>query len=52
MPVPNVPLPLQDEYDIHTLWGLFTRSPFGIRLDDSLDASRFVVPNREAANGS
>jgi len=49
---PNVSIPLQDKYDTHTLWDLFTRSPFGIKLSDGLEASHFALQNRGAANVS
>jgi len=49
---PKAVAPLQDTYDTHTLWDLFTRSPLGIKLSDGLDASHFALSNREGANTS
>jgi len=44
---PQTSAPLQDKYDTHTLWDLFTRSPLGIQLSDGFDGSRFALPSRK-----
>lgn len=43
---PRVEVPELDNYDGHTLWNLFTRSPLGINLSDGLDATPFALPHR------
>jgi len=49
---PKAAAGLQDKYDTHTLWDLFTRSPLGIKLSDGLDVSHLAVPRREEPNTS